>query len=56
MRWFLSYLFLALLGFVQSISSEGRRVLVVIEDAEKKDNYSQFWADLEGVLRCACAC
>jgi oligosaccharyltransferase complex subunit beta len=50
MRWLLSYIFFALLSTVKSISNDGRRLLVVIEDAATKDNYSQFWADLEGAL------
>lgn len=50
MRWLLSYIFFALLGFVQPISNDGRRLLVVIEDVEKKDNYSELWADLEGAV------
>lgn len=50
MRWLLSILFLGLLGLVQALSSSGNRLLVVIEDAAEKDKYSQFWADLEGLL------
>lgn len=51
MRWLLFYLFFALLGFVQSISDHGHRILAVIEDATKQDNYSELWADLEGAVK-----
>lgn len=48
MRWQLSYVFFVLLGFVRSISYSGRRLLVVIEDVEKTDEFSELWADLKG--------
>lgn len=47
MHWFLTLLSLALLGFVQALSSSGTRLLVVTEDSAGKDNYSLFWRDLE---------
>lgn len=50
MRWQLSYIFFSLLGFAQSISKNGRRLLVVVEEVEKKDNHSELWADLEGAI------
>lgn len=37
----------ALSPFVQAKSATGDRVLVVLEDAAEKENYQQFWADLE---------
>ena len=51
MRWLLSYLLFALLGFVQSTSDYGHRILAVIEDIAKQDNYSELWADLEGAVK-----
>jgi hypothetical protein len=48
MRWFLSFLVLALLGVVQALSSSGSRLLVVIEELAEKDKYSKFWDDLTG--------
>jgi oligosaccharyltransferase complex subunit beta len=50
MRAFLSILFLAFLGAVSALSSAGTRLLVVLEEASEKTLYSQFWADLEGML------
>ena len=50
MRWQLFYIILAPLGFVQSITDNGRRLLVVIEEIEKKDDYSELWADLKGII------
>lgn len=47
MHWFLSWLLLALVGLVSALSSSGSRLLVVLEDAAEKDNYSQLWGDLE---------
>ncbi|KAJ9666264.1 oligosaccharyl transferase glycoprotein complex, beta subunit [Coniosporium apollinis] len=47
MRWLLSFLLLALLGAVQALSSSGSRLLVVIEELEEKEKYSQFWGDLK---------
>ena len=54
MRWLLSYLALALVGacqVCQAVSSTGNRLLIVLEEAAEKDNYSQFWKDLEGEHR-----
>lgn len=50
MRWQLSYNLFALLGLVQSISNSGRRLLIVIEEVEKKADYSDLWADLTGAI------
>ena len=50
MQWLLSILLIGLLGLAQAISSSGRRLLVVIEDAAEKTNYSHFWGDLESTL------
>ena len=47
MQWLLSVLLIGLLGLAQALSSSGRRLLVVIEDAAEKTKYSQFWDDLE---------
>ena len=47
MRWFLSWLLLAVVGLVSALSSNGSRLLVVLEDAAEKDKYSQLWRDLE---------
>lgn len=37
----------ALSPFVQAKSATGDRLLVVLEDVAEKENYQQFWADLE---------
>lgn len=50
MRWLVSFCALALLGLVQTLSSAGNRLLVVIEEAGDREKYSQFWGDLEGML------
>ena len=50
MRWELCCILFALLGLVQSITYSGRRLLVVIEEVEKKDDYSDLWADLRGAI------
>ncbi|KAL8666082.1 MAG: hypothetical protein Q9202_001819 [Teloschistes flavicans] len=47
MHWLGSFLFLALLGLVQTLSSTGNRLLVVSEDVVAKEKYSVFWGDLE---------
>ncbi|GAM82730.1 hypothetical protein ANO11243_007160 [Dothideomycetidae sp. 11243] len=47
MRWLLSFLLATLLGTAQALSTTGSRLLVVIDDVADKDNYSQFWKDLE---------
>lgn len=47
MRWLFFQLILGLLSLVHALSSSGSRLLVVIEEASEKDQYSQFWADLE---------
>lgn len=47
MRWLFSILALALLGFVQALSSTGNRLLVVIDELGDKNKYSKFWGDLE---------
>lgn len=51
MRNLLPFLLLSLLGLVQAISIAGDRLLVVLEDESQKASFSQFWADLEGMLR-----
>lgn len=48
MRWSVLSLLLPLLTLVAAYSSAGNRLLVVLEDAAKKDSYSKFWADLTG--------
>lgn len=48
MRWLFCSLLLALIGFVNGLSSSGNRVLVVIEEAAERENYSTFLGDLEG--------
>jgi len=53
MRWLLSLLVAALLGLAQALSSSGRRLLVVIEEASEKAKYSTFWGDLEGMFNSA---
>lgn len=50
MRWLFSLLFLGLLGAVRALSVAGSRLLVVLEDAAEKEQYSVFLGDLEGVL------
>lgn len=50
MRWLVSFYVLALLGLVHALSSSGNRLLVVIEEAEQRENFSQLWGDLEGML------
>jgi len=47
MRWLFSFLLLALLGVVQALSSSGNRLLVVLEELAEKDQYSEFWEDLQ---------
>lgn len=49
MRRLFSFLVLALLGVVQALSSSGRRLLIVLEEASEKAKYSTFWEDLEGL-------
>jgi hypothetical protein len=56
MRNLLSLLLLSLLGLVHAISIAGDRLLVVLEDESQKASFSQFWADLEGMLRCFLDC
>lgn len=51
MRWLLTLGLLTLLSLVQALSSNGNRLLVVIEEGTEKEKYSQFWGDLEGALR-----
>ncbi|KAF2104547.1 Dolichyl-diphosphooligosaccharide-protein glycosyltransferase 48kDa subunit [Rhizodiscina lignyota] len=47
MRWLL-FSFLALFwSLVSAVSFTGSRLLVVLEDAGSKDQYSSFWGDLE---------
>ncbi|KAF2276505.1 Dolichyl-diphosphooligosaccharide-protein glycosyltransferase 48kDa subunit [Westerdykella ornata] len=48
MRWFFSLLFLGLLGAVRALSIAGSRLLVVLEDAAEREQYSVFLGDLEG--------
>ena len=45
---FLSVVLLLVPGLVQGISSNGNRLLVVIEEAAEQDKYSQFFNDLTG--------
>jgi hypothetical protein len=51
MRLFLSLLLVSLLGVAQALSSAGMRLLVVLEEASEQALYSQFWSDLECMLR-----
>lgn len=46
-----SFLVLALLGVVQALSSTGRRLLVVVEEAPEKAKYSTLWEDLKSLSR-----
>lgn len=39
------------LASVHARSATGDRLLVVLEDAAEKENYQQFWADLECEMR-----
>jgi oligosaccharyltransferase complex subunit beta len=48
MRLPLFGLFLAFVSFVAAISTQGSKLLVVIESDADKSKYSQFWSDLEG--------
>jgi oligosaccharyltransferase complex subunit beta len=48
MRWLLSFVLFGFLAAVHALSSSGTRLLVVLEDAAEKDEYSMFWGDLEG--------
>lgn len=50
MGWQLRCILFTLLGLVQSITSSGRRLLVVLEEVEKKYDYSDLWADLRGAV------
>jgi hypothetical protein len=50
MRWLFSFLLLALLGIAGAKSIAGPRLLVVLEEAAEKENYSVFLGDLEGKL------
>lgn len=47
MRWLLSFVLFGFLAAVHALSSSGTRLLVVLEDAAEKDEYSTFWGDLE---------
>lgn len=49
MRWLFSILVLALVGFVQALSSSGSRLLIVVEEVAERAKYSTFWGDLEGL-------
>jgi len=53
MRWLQSILLLPLLGLVSALSSTGKRLLVVQEEASEKSKYSEFWDDLSGMDVCA---
>ena len=46
MHRLLCCLLLCFAALVQSLSSTGNRLLVVIEDPTERDKYSQFWDDL----------
>ena len=48
MRWLLSLVLLTILGIVQSLSSTGSKLLVVLEEAADQGKYSKLWADLQG--------
>ena len=48
MRLLVSFVFLAILGAVQALSSSGDRLLAVLEDISEKASFSQLWSDLEG--------
>lgn len=50
MRWLFSFLLLTLLGVASARSIAGSRLLVVLEDAAEKEQYSVFLGDLEGML------
>ncbi|KAF2179417.1 Dolichyl-diphosphooligosaccharide-protein glycosyltransferase 48kDa subunit [Zopfia rhizophila CBS 207.26] len=47
MRWLFSFLILALLGAVHALSSSGSRLLVILEEPDEKNKYTQFFGDLE---------
>ena len=40
----------AFVSCVTSISAQGSRLLVVLEDEAEKSKYGQFWLDLEGTI------
>lgn len=56
MRLLLSLAALVLVAVAPAaaVSSTGSRVLVALEKGLRKDDYSHFWADLEGPSRRAC--
>ncbi|KAF2469261.1 Dolichyl-diphosphooligosaccharide-protein glycosyltransferase 48kDa subunit [Lindgomyces ingoldianus] len=47
MRWLSSFLLLVLLGVAQALSSSGRKLLVVLEEAAEKERFGGFFGDLE---------
>lgn len=47
MHWLPLIFCLALLRLAQALSSSGNRLLVIMEQFAEKENYSQFWNDLE---------
>jgi hypothetical protein len=49
MRWLLSFLLLGLLSVVHAVSSNGNKLLVVLEELADKAKYSKYLADLESV-------
>ena len=53
MRWLLSFLLLGLLAAVQAASSNGNKLLVVLEDLADKTKYSKYFKDLEGLYFCS---
>lgn len=48
MRWILSFLLLGLLSAVSALSSDGNKLLVVLEELSEKSKYSKYLGDLEG--------
>lgn len=48
MRLPLLGLLLGLISCVAALSTQGNKLLVVIEDDGDKSKYSHFWSDLEG--------
>ena len=39
------------LGIVQSLSSTGNKLLVVLEEAADQDKYLKLWGDLQGASK-----
>lgn len=51
MRLPLIGLLLAFLSFVSALSATGSKLLVILEEESEKTKYSQFFQDLQGILR-----